>query len=153
MSKRIVISNLIKNINVTDRSLIIELESGILTIEKPKHIWFYDYHWFSGVFEQKDVYIYIGLIFLLLVLGVFMDYFNIISLVEWYGVILFIAGVHILVALIAPRRKVLIIETDDKTFYFTKAMSVDTSFIKEIVLKLYSLNKSDIKVNEYSIGE
>jgi len=139
MKKTIIISKPIKNINLAGESLVIELDSGIISVGKPLHIGFYSR---SGIIDQKDVYFVLGLLFIYLVLGAFMDYFNIAPLIIWYTITLFISGISLLIVLLVPKRRVLIIETIDRIIYFTRSQHIDYALVKEIIFKIYSTGMS-----------
>jgi hypothetical protein len=132
--KKVIVSRPLKNISTSGGYLVVELDSGVMTIiEKPRYI---GLHTQPGILDSSDIAVLVGTLFFLLVIGVFLDYFDKLSLVAWYGVMMFSAGLLLIVLLIAPR-SVLVIEAGDKTYYFTRLQGVDERTIKEIVTRIH----------------
>ena len=148
--KKVIVSTPVKGISVSGDYLVVELSSGITTIEKPRYIGF---HSSQGVLDIDNLITFVGLVFILLVLGVFIDLVNIVSPTTWYAFTILFSGLLLFGLLVAPRRNVLVIETSNKTYYFTRPHRVDERLVREIVAKMYSsrehvqLTSSTIKSN------
>jgi len=137
--KKVVVSRFVKSISASGDYLVVELVSGVMTIEKPKYI---GLHLQSDVLDSRDVTSLVGALFFLLVLGVFLDYFNQLPLSIWYMITILLIGLVLISLLAIPRKSVLVIETSNKVYYFTRSREIDERSIKEIVAKMYSVNKA-----------
>jgi len=132
--KKVIVSRPLKNISTSGGYLVVELDSGVMTIEKPRYI---GLHAQPGILDSGDIVALVGTLFFLLVIGVFLDYFNQLSLAAWYGFAILLIGLLLIGLLIVPRRSVLVIEAGDKTYYFTRPQGVNERTIKEIVTRIH----------------
>jgi hypothetical protein len=89
-----------------------------VSIEKPRHIGLYTR---PSVLDSRDITVFIGVVFFMLVIGA-----------------LLLSGAVLLGQLAFPR-KVLVIETSNETYYFTRPHGIDEKIIKEMVAKTYSV--------------
>jgi hypothetical protein len=129
--KKVMVSRPLKGISTSGNYLVVEFDSGVVSIERPRHIGLYIS---TSVLDSRDIIGNIGGMFFLLVLGVFVDYFNLLPLSAWYMFVIFITGVVLLGQLVFPR-KVLVIETSNEIYYFTRPHGIDERIIKEVVAK------------------
>jgi|GEM_PF-6029253 len=129
--KKIVVSKPLKSISTSGNYLVVEFDLGVVSIEKPRHIGLYIS---TSVLDSRDIIGNIGGMFFLLVLGAFMDYFNLLPLVAWYMLVILISGAVLLGQLVFPR-KILVVETSNVTYYFTRPHGIDERIIKEVVAK------------------
>jgi hypothetical protein len=133
--KKVIFSKPLKGITTLGNYLVVEFDSGVVSIEKPRHMGLYVT---SSVLDSRDIIGNIGAMFFMLVIGAFIDYFNLLPLSVWYMFMIFIIGVVLLAQLIFPR-KVLVIETSNEIYYFTRPYGIDEKMIKEIVAKTSSV--------------
>jgi len=133
--KKVIVSKPLKGISTSGNYLVVEFDSGVVSIEKPRHIGLYIR---SGVLDSRDITVFVGALFFMLVIGVFLDYFNQFPLSVWYTFMILLSGAVLLGQLVFPR-KVLVIETINETYYFTRPHGIDEKIIKEIVAKTYSV--------------
>jgi len=129
--KKVIVSKPLKGISTLGNYLVVELDSGVVSIERPRHIGLYIS---TSVLDSRDIIGSIGGMFFLLVLGAFIDYFNLLPLSAWYMFVILISGVVLLGELIFPR-KVLVVETSNVAYYFTRPHGIDERIIKEVVAK------------------
>jgi len=152
--KKVFVSTPVKGVSISGEYLVVELSSGIMTIEKPRYIGF---HSSPGVLNSGDLMAFVGGVFIFLVLGVFVDLLNIASLSTWYAITILLSGLLLFALLVAPRRNVLVIETSSKTYHFTRSHGVDERLVREIVAKIYpsreqvQLTSSTVKSNYSSM--
>jgi len=133
--KRVFVSTPIKGISVSGDYLVIELASGIMTIEKPRYIGFYSP---PGVLDSRDLAVLVGVLYFFLVTGVFIDLLNVASLSMWYALAIILSGLLLLALLITPKKNVLVIETSSKIYHFTCPSGVNEKLVREVVLKICS---------------
>jgi hypothetical protein len=132
--KKVIVSKPLKGISTSGNYLVVEIDSGVVSIKEPRYI---GLHPQPGILDLRDIVALVGTLFFLLVIGVFLDYFNQLPLAAWYGFAILLIGLLLIALLIAPRRSVLVIEAGDKTYYFTRPQGVDERTIKEIVTRIH----------------
>ena len=129
--KKVIVSKPLKGISTSGNYLVVEFDSGVVSIERPRHIGLYVT---SSVLDSRDIIGNIGAMFFMLVIGAFIDYFNLLPLSAWYMFVILISCLVLLGQLGLPR-KVLVVETSNVAYYFTRPHGIDERIIKEVVAK------------------
>lgn len=71
--KKVVIGEPLKGISTSGDYLVVEFDSGVLSIEKPRHVGLYIR---PAVADSRGITVFVGAVFFMLVIGAFLDYFN-----------------------------------------------------------------------------